>query len=176
MDYQYRLQEGGRLHDLAIATIYLDKDINLGGIIRTANASAVKEVVIVGRRKINWAGATSAKRGTKITRIGTLEEFLDYAEEKNYHLCALEISPDAKNLFDFRYPKNPVIVVGNEGKGLPKRLLELSEIIKIPQYGDVECLNVATSLAIAVFDWIRKNSTLPENRIAGYKFTSEKRI
>lgn len=176
MECHYIPQENRKVHDLAIATIYLEKDINIGGIIRTANAAAVKEVVIVGKRKVNWAGITSAKGGIEITKLRSLDEFLDYVEEKKYYLCALEISSDAKNIFDFKYPKNPIIVVGNEGRGLPRRLLDLSEIIKIPQYGNVECLNVATSLAIAIFDWIRKNAKLSERDIRGYKFTSKKEI
>jgi len=170
MEHQYSLQERRRLHNLAIATMYLEKDVNIGGIIRTANAAAVKEVIIVGRRKFDWTGITSAKGKTPVTRLRTLDEFLEYVDQKSYNLCALEISPNATNIFDFKYPENPVLVVGNEGRGMPEKLLERSELIKLPQYGDVECLNVATSLAIAIYDWIRKNAILPERKIRDYKF------
>jgi len=157
-------------HNLAIATMYLDKDENLGGIIRSANAAAVKEVVIVGRRRFVQTGITSAKPHTNIIRMPTIEEFFTYCDSQRYNLCSLEIGEGATNIFEFQYPQNPLIVIGNEGRGVPEEVLKRSKMIYIPQYGQVECLNAAMSATIAMFDWVKKNSSLNQARIEHHKF------
>lgn len=157
-------------HNLAIATMYLDKEVNLGGIIRSANAAAVREVIIVGRKKFVKTGITTAEPYTNIIRIQTIEEFFEYCNRQRYNLCSLEIGENATNIFEFRYPENPVIIIGNEGRGVPEEVLKRSEMIYIPQYGQVECLNATMSATIAIFDWIRKNSNLNQARVHNHKF------
>lgn len=41
------------MNNLAIAIMNLSNETNVGGLIRTANTAALKEVVIVGRNKWN---------------------------------------------------------------------------------------------------------------------------
>ena len=156
---------------LSIAIINLENDMNVGGIIRTANAAGVNEVFIVGRKKWKKGASTGAHRKTKIINMRTTDEFLDYAKENNYSIVSLEITEKSENIFHFNYPDKTIIVIGNEGKGIPEKIILNSlSIIKIPQYGEIECLNAAISAGIAIFDWVRKNQTKKENKIIDNKF------
>jgi len=158
-------------HNLSIAILHLQNEVNIGGIIRTANAAALNEVIIIGRKKWNKSSATGAQKFTPVRRIKTLDEFIEYCKTKNYNIISIEIDERAKNIFDYNYPENTILLIGNEGSGLPKKILDISkDIICIPQYGNMECLNAATSADIVIYDWIRKNSKLKPRPINNSKF------
>lgn len=159
---------------VAIAILNLQKEQNVGSIIRTANAASVEEVLIIGRKKWNKSAATGAHHKTPLMRIKTTDEFLDYCKRNNYSIVLVEIGKKSKNIFDYVYPKKTMLVVGNEGSGIPDRILSASEdIIRIPQYGEVECLNVAVSASIAIYDWVKKEQNKPEKEIREHKFDIE---
>jgi len=162
------------MNNLAIAVMNLENETNVGGLIRTANAAALKEVVIVGRKKWNKGAATGAHSNIKVVRIRTSDEFVDYCKQNNYNIISVEIGKNSKNIFDYEYPENPMLIIGNEGTGVPKKILDNSVAeVYIPQYGHVECLNAAVSGSIAIYDWIRKNCKLEENGIIEHKFLQE---
>lgn len=161
-----------KLHDLAVAVLNIQKEVNVGTIIRTANAAALKEVVIVGRKKWNLGPAIKAQYFTKVTRLSTKEELLDYAAGQSYNLVAVEINEAGQELFEAVYPPSPLIVIGNEGTGVPQLLLEKAGlIVTIPQYGQMECLNAASSAAIVIYDWLSKNNRIRKKQVSGSVFT-----
>ncbi len=148
-----------RINELAIAAMNFDKEINIGGLIRTANAAGVKEVVIVGRKDWSRAAATKGHGMTLVRNTPTIEEFLEYSATQDYSLVSLENTSTATKIFEYTYPKNPLIIFGNEGRGIPSKILDRSAgIIYIPQFGEVSCLNVVAAGSIAIYDWIRKNA------------------
>lgn len=58
---------------------------------------------------------------------------------------------DGKNVHESKLPERGILVMGNEGKGISKKISELcSHYISIPQFGTktTESLNVATATAI----------------------------
>ena len=64
-----------------------------------------------------------------------------------------------------------MLVIGNEGTGVPQKILENSvERVYIPQYGDVECLNAAVAGSIVIYDWIKKNNSCKELDTIDRKF------
>ena len=74
----------------------------------------------------------------------TSDEFIEYCKEHDYNIVSIEIGDDSKNIFSYQYPSNPMLVIGNEGAGVPQKILENSiDRTYIPQYGSVECLNDA---------------------------------
>ena len=163
-----------KTNDLAIAIMNFGNEINVGGLIRTANAAGLREVVIVGRKKWNKGAATGAHSLTKIVKMRTTDEFLGCCTERGYNLVSVEIGGDSYNIFDYCYPENPILVIGNEGAGIPQRILnESNGIVYIPQFGGVECLNAAAAGSIAIYDWIRKNNVLEELATNKRKFDIE---
>ncbi len=159
------------MNNLSVAVINLSNEENVGGIIRTASAANLKEVVIVGRKKWKKGSATGAHSKINVIRMRTTEEFLSYCQKQGYSLISIEIGRDSQNIFNYMYPNNPILVIGNEGTGVPESILEKSIArLYIPQYGGVECLNAATSGNIAIYDWVRKNNSCEERSITQRKF------
>lgn len=159
------------MNNLAIAVMNLANETNVGGLIRTASAANIKEVVIVGRKKWNKSAATGAHSKIKVVKMRTSDEFIEYCREHDYNIISIEIGNDSKNIFSYQYPRNPMLVIGNEGTGVPQKILENSlDRIYIPQYGGVECLNAAVAGSIAIYDWVRKNNSCEELDIISRKF------
>lgn len=162
------------MNNLAIAIMNFENETNVGGLVRTANAAALKEVVIVGRKKWNKGAATGAHSKIKIVKMRTSEEFVDYCRKNNYNIVSVEIGEDSNNIFEYEYPKDTILVIGNEGTGVPKKILDSSfSRVYIPQYGRVECLNAAVAGSIAIYDWIRKNNSCIESDIIRRKFSTK---
>ena len=150
---------------LSIAILNLQKEINVGTIIRTANAGAIYEILIVGRKKWNKSATTGIHKRTKITYLKTKEEMIEYAEKNYYEIISLEINKKSKNIFDYEYPERSLLVIGNEGDGVCNMILNKSkDILRIPQYGEVECLNAGISASIAIYDWVRKEQKNKEKK------------
>ena len=60
--------------------------------------------------------------------------------------------------FDVRYQRGDWLVFGKETKGLPPELINsnLKQAVTIPQTGPVRSLNLATSVAISVYEGFRQ--------------------
>jgi tRNA (cytidine/uridine-2'-O-)-methyltransferase len=63
-----------------------------------------------------------------------------------------------KSYFDVQFKKGDIFVFGKETQGLPKDLLrrEASRAVKIPQFGPIRGLNLATAVAIVLYEAIRQ--------------------
>ncbi len=159
------------MNNLAIAVMNLANETNVGSLIRTANAANIKEVIIVGRKKWNKGAATGAHSKIKVVKMRTSDEFVEYCKEHDYNIVSIEMGNDSKSIFNYQYPSNPMLVIGNEGTGVPQKILENSiDRVYIPQYGGVECLNAAVTGSIAVYDWVRKNNSYEELDVIDRKF------
>ena len=63
-----------------------------------------------------------------------------------------------KNYYDVDFQPGDWFVFGKETKGLPAEILQRNEdqLIKIPQIGPVRSLNLATAVAIALYEGMRQ--------------------
>lgn len=64
----------------------------------------------------------------------------------------------SKTYFEIEYQHGDYLVFGRETRGLSPEILERfsSQLVKIPQYGPVRSLNVATAAAIALYEGLRQ--------------------
>ena len=137
----------------AIAMTHTEQDFNLSNVIRTANFLGFREVFYVGGpRKYDRRGCVGVQNYIPITHCKTVEEFFSVIKDR-YVPVALEnntiYNPD--NLFNFTWPENPVIVVGEEQRGIPANILvRCSHYIEIEAKGTVRSMNVGTAAGIAM--------------------------
>ena len=131
---------------------------NLGNIIRTALLMGADGLLLSEHSSADINDVTS------ITSAGAVE-MLKYHVSKNinrtievlkksgYWTYSLDMSGEEMNR-DFIFDKKSVIIIGNEGKGIRKNILNKSDFkIRIPQE-NVDCIdsyNAANSLAIAAY-------------------------
>ena len=87
----------------------------------------------------------------------TLEELVNEIQAKGYRIIGT--SPHAEAIYtDIDYTTDDFIIVfGPEVSGLSKKKLEMMDTtIKIPMLGNVDSLNLATSVAIIIYEALRQ--------------------
>lgn len=78
-------------------------------------------------------------------------EILTKLKADGWSLVALEITPDAVDIIDYKPKDNVCLIVGHELTGVPPEILSLCDAtVMIPMLGQKESLNVAVAAGIAL--------------------------
>ncbi len=139
---------------------------NVGSIIRTMDCFGMDTAHLSGYsapvdHKSVKGSAMGAEEWMHTTRWSSPFEYLDQIPEGT-PIVALETDPNAPQLEDFEWPKNGVIIVGNEELGIPEEILKrVTHRVQIAMYGRKASLNVANAFAICAF---QLRSTLERTR------------
>jgi tRNA G18 (ribose-2'-O)-methylase SpoU len=145
------------LRPAAIAAWNISKDHNVGTLVRTAHAAAFEEVILVGTRDWNVEAAKTADLYTSVIHVEDQRELLYHCRKKGWNIVAVELDDEAENLFEVSYAERPCFLLGAELGGLPQELRDAStQIVQIPQWGLVPCLNLAVAGSIVVYDFLAK--------------------
>ena len=149
-----------RRHDFAVAIENWQHDLNIGTVVRTANAFLAREVVIVGRRRWNRRGAMVTDRYQHIRHVETAEALREYADASGYTLIAIDNLPGAVPLETFALPRKAMLLFGQEGSGLSAEAsAAASAVCSIAQYGSTRSINAGVAAGIAMHAWIRQHAT-----------------
>lgn len=144
--------------ELEIAVENLERDFNMGTIIRNANAFNVAKVHIIGRRQWNKRGAMKTDAYLHIEYHSTPEEFFKAMATANKDVIALDIVDGAEPLHTVALPRNAVLVFGTEGPGLSNDMLEgAHQVVMIEQFGSTRSVNVGVASGIAMYAWVRQH-------------------
>jgi len=143
-------------HDLHVAIENFAHDLNIGSVVRTANAFAVAEVHIVGRRRWNRRGAMVTDRYQHLRHHADASELADWAAERGLPLLGVDNVPGAVPLETYDLPRACVLVFGQEGSGLSQAARDACDILSIAQFGSTRSVNVGAAAAIAMHAWVRR--------------------
>lgn len=144
--------------ELEIAIENIERDFNMGTIVRNANAFNVKTVHIIGRRQWNKRGAMKTDAYLSIEYYPDVEHFLHAMKQRNRAVYAIDIVPGSQPLDDTPLPHNAVLVFGSEGDGLSHALLSAAEkVVHIEQFGSTRSVNVGVASGIAMYAWIQQH-------------------
>ena len=148
---------------------------NVGMIVRSHVAFGGDKVIFVGQdlpwrfKKSTQAFSRKLEKLCEILYLKTDDDFFLWCEANRYSPVAVEIARNAQTLPEYEFPERTALVVGNEAKGLPPEFIKRCEgVVAIPQFGPVECLNVAVSASVAMYELNRKNKSVKE--ITGNKY------
>ncbi len=123
---------------------------NMGTIIRLCDWFGIQHLVCSERTVDCYNPKVLQATMGSITRVNIVYEDLgDFL--RSIRLPIFGSFMNGKPILELVLPKKGVLVMGNEGKGISKRVQELcNHTIAIPQYGQktTESLNVATASAI----------------------------
>ena len=145
----------GRAHALHVAIENVSQDLNIGSIVRSANAFNVGAVHIVGRRRWNKRGAMVTNRYLDVRHHGRAPDLLDWAAAEGYEVVAIDNGPGAELLEGAVLPERCLMVFGSEGAGVSDELrAACSRVLRIGQYGSTRSINVAAAAAVAMHAWI----------------------
>ncbi len=147
-----------RRHSFHVAIENWQHDLNIGTVVRTANAFLAKEVHIIGRRRWNRRGAMVTDRYQHTRHHPTVEEFVAWAGQNGLTVIGVDIFPDSVPLETFELPKDCVLVFGQEGPGLSPEVHAAAEAtLSIEQFGSTRSINAASAAGIAMHAWIRRH-------------------
>lgn len=144
--------------ELEIAVENVERDFNMGTIIRNANAFNVKRVHIIGKRQWNKRGAMKTDAYLHIEYYQTTESFFEAMRRESKEVIAVDIIDGARPLHEVSLPKNAVLVFGAEGPGLSEELVKgAREVVMIEQFGSTRSVNVGVASGIAMYAWIQQH-------------------
>ncbi|MGV9001721.1 MAG: TrmH family RNA methyltransferase [Candidatus Saccharimonadaceae bacterium] len=144
--------------ELEIAVENLERDFNMGTIIRNANAFNVTKVHIIGRKQWNKRGAMKTDAYLHLHYYQTPAEFFEVMKTSNKVVIAIDIVEGAEPLGETQLPKNAVLVFGSEGPGLSSELLQgATKIVHIEQFGSTRSVNVGVASGIAMYAWLQQH-------------------
>lgn len=141
-----------RPRSFAVAAFNFSYGVNLGVLIRSAEAAGAEAVWIVGRDFYYRPATKGSDWWLPVELLASPQDCLARARTEGFQIVALQQGPDAVPLFDAAWPERPLIVAGNEGDGLPPAFLEACDLqIALPVYGQIDSLNVAVAASIAMY-------------------------
>jgi len=152
-----------RRHEFHVAIENWQHDLNIGTVVRTANAFLAAEVHIVGRRRWNRRGAMVTDRYQHLRHHETVEEFVAWAARTGLTVVGVDNLPGALPLESATLPRHCVLLFGQEGPGLSGPARQACDLVySIAQYGSTRSINAGVASGIAMHAWIRTYADLPE--------------
>jgi tRNA G18 (ribose-2'-O)-methylase SpoU len=137
-------------------------DMNIGSIVRSANAFAAQTVHIVGRRRWNKRGAMVTDRYQHVHHHDTVAELVEWARAASMPIIAIDNVPGSVIIETFAFPERCVLLFGQEGPGLSDAAIEAADaVVEISQFGSTRSINASAAAAIAMHVWIEQHSGLP---------------
>lgn len=129
---------------------------NLGTIIRTAVAAGAKGIFLLKGTVDPYnekcvRSTMSALCNIPIFEDVTLSEFYDFIKDNTIKTYVTSLE-NAKPYHTISYPKRTMIILGNEGNGVSREIIEMcDQAITIPMYGDIESLNVSIAASLCMY-------------------------
>lgn len=142
--------------DLHVAIENWQHDMNIGTIVRNANAFNAAAVHIIGKRHWNRRGAMVTDRYLDIHHHQTIEDFV--AASSGRHLIAVDNLEGSIPLSQTTLPLQVTLVFGGEGPGLSRDMVAACEqMVAIEQLGSTRSVNVGVASGIAMYAWCQQH-------------------
>ncbi len=134
-------------------------DLNIGSIVRTANAFLAAEVHIVGRRRWNRRGAMVTDRYQHLREHPDVADLVAWARAAGLPIVAVDNVPGSVDVRVADIPEACVLLFGQEGPGLtPEALAAADTIVEIAQGGSTRSINAGAAAAIVMHEWVRRHA------------------
>ncbi len=135
---------------------------NVGAIVRTAVAVGARAVVLPKRRGATLTpGVHRASAGMSflapVTAPQNLAQAVRRLQELDYWVVAAQGGEGAADATTFDWPARTALIVGSEGEGVSRLLLDLADFrVALPMDPRVESLNVAVATGALLYLWRRQ--------------------
>jgi 23S rRNA (guanosine2251-2'-O)-methyltransferase len=145
---------------IAVILDHITDPQNVGNIIRTAEVLGAHGIVVPRERsspinEVVVKASTGAIFHLPILKVGSLRQFLEKFKRKGGWVVSIE--KGGKPIHKLSFPFPIAVVVGSEGKGVSKSVIEASDLIAtIPMKGKVTSLNVSSATAIALWEVVKQ--------------------
>jgi tRNA G18 (ribose-2'-O)-methylase SpoU len=148
-----------RRHPFHVAIENWAHDLNIGSVVRNANAFLAGSVRIVGRRRWNRRGAMVTDRYQHIAHHPDVADLAAWAADDGLPLIGIDNLPGAQPLEGDPLPERCVLLFGQEGPGLSAEAhAACDQVRSIVQLGSTRSINAAVASGIAMHTWVRQHA------------------
>lgn len=147
-----------RRHKFHVAIENWQHDLNIGSIVRTANAFLAAEVHIIGHKRWNRRGAMVTDRYQHVRHHPTVEDFVAWAAAEELPIIAIDNVPGCQQIEKYSLPESCVLLFGQEGPGLSEAAIAASAVVlEITQFGSTRSINASAAAAITMHTWVMQH-------------------
>jgi tRNA G18 (ribose-2'-O)-methylase SpoU len=145
-------------HRFHVAIENWQHDLNIGSIVRTANAFLANTVHIIGRRRWNKRGAMVTDRYQHVMHHDTVDDFLEWTGKHGLTVVGVDNVSESVSIDETSLPESCVLLFGQEGPGLSAEAIAASDlVVEIEQFGSTRSLNASAAAAIVMHAWVREH-------------------
>ncbi len=145
-----------KLNDIYPYLYNLENPQNCSAIIRTADAVGIEKIYITEEKPfvINEKISKGSHQWVEIEIVDNPMKFLRSLKNQGFNIISTSLTDRAVDYRTYDYNQKTIIIFGNESRGIDQDIIEISDyLIKIPQYGKVQSLNVSVAFGI-IFYWV----------------------
>ncbi|MGH2785128.1 MAG: TrmH family RNA methyltransferase [Actinomycetota bacterium] len=147
-----------RRHPFHVAIENWQHDMNIGAVVRNANAFLAAEVHIVGRRAWNRRGAMVTERYQHVRHHESVDQLATWAAVNRLPVYGIDNLPGAVPIGSADLPRACVLLFGQEGPGLSEAARRVcNQVLSIPQFGSTRSINAGVASGIAMYEWVRRH-------------------
>jgi len=144
-------------HPFHVAIENWQHDMNIGSIVRSANAFLADTVHIIGRRRWNKRGAMVTDRYQHVVHHEDVATFVAWASAEGLPVIAVDNVEGAVPVDTAPLPERCVLLFGQEGPGLSdEAVAAASGTVEITQYGSTRSINASAAAAVVMYEWCRR--------------------
>jgi tRNA G18 (ribose-2'-O)-methylase SpoU len=146
-------------HPFHVAIENWTSDMNIGTVVRNANAFGAAAVHIVGNRKWNRRGAMVTDRYQHLQHHERIDDLVDWARTENLDIIGIDNLDGSVPIERSDLPRRCLLLFGQEGPGLSAQAREaLDLVLSISQFGSTRSINAGVASGIAMHTWIRQHA------------------
>ncbi len=147
-----------RRHPFHVAIENFEHDMNIGSVVRSANAFLAAEVHIVGNRRWNRRGAMVTERYQHVRHHASIEDLVRWAQGQGLPLIGIDNVEGSVPMETYDIPRECILIFGQEGPGLSEQARAACvDMLAITQYGSTRSINAGAAAAVAMHAWIRQH-------------------
>jgi tRNA G18 (ribose-2'-O)-methylase SpoU len=148
-----------RRHPFHVAVENWRHDMNIGTVVRNANAFGAAAVHIVGNRRWNRRGAMVTDRYQHVEHHPTIDGLLAWAGGGGLPLVGVDNLPGSVPIETVTLPRACVLVFGQEGPGLSEAArAACGDVCSITMFGSTRSINAGVASGIAMHTWVRQHA------------------
>jgi len=145
-------------HPFHVAIENWQHDMNIGSIVRSANAFAADTVHIIGRRRWNKRGAMVTDRYQHVLHHDSVATFVEWADAAGIPIIAVDNVDGSVGIETFELPERCVLLFGQEGPGLSPEAIEAADaVVEIAQFGSTRSINASAAAAVTMHAWVMQH-------------------
>jgi len=145
-------------HEFHVAVENWEHDLNIGTVVRNANAFLAARVHIVGKKRWNKRGAMVTNRYQHVDHHDSIESLITYAIDDDLTVVGIDNLAGSVPIETTPLPRRSLLLFGQEGPGLSTCARDAAAMVcSISQFGSTRSINAGVASGIAMHCWITQH-------------------